>query len=97
MGTTMSMCFVDKDWVNIGHMGDSRIYIVRNGDIRQLTKDHSYVENLVDTGRITREQARNHPDKNIITRALGLEMEIEVDYCRVTIESGDRIFFVPTA
>lgn len=91
MGTTMSMCFVDKDWVNIGHVGDSRIYLFRNGDIRQLTKDHSYVENLVDTGRITREQARNHPDKNIITRALGLEMEIEVDYCRERLESGDRI------
>lgn len=91
MGTTLSMCFVDKDWVNIGHIGDSRIYMFRDGNSLQLTKDHSYVENLVDTGRITREQARNHPDKNIITRALGIGMEAKADYSREKLEKGDRI------
>jgi len=91
MGTTMSLCYVDMNWINIGHIGDSRIYIVRKGEIRQLTKDHSYVENLVDTGKITRAQAKNHPDKNIITKALGLDMEVESDFCREKIESGDRI------
>ncbi|MBN1623970.1 MAG: Stp1/IreP family PP2C-type Ser/Thr phosphatase [Clostridia bacterium] len=91
MGTTMSLCCVDGNWINIGHIGDSRIYIMREGQIKQLTKDHSYVENLVDTGRITREQAKTHPDKNIITKALGLDMEVDSDYCREKLESGDRI------
>lgn len=91
MGTTMSVCHIDSGWINIGHIGDSRIYLVRNGSMRQLTKDHSYVENLIDTGRITREQARNHPDRNIITKALGLDMEVDSDYIREKPESGDRI------
>ncbi len=90
MGTTMSMCFVDRNWINIGHIGDSRVYILRGGEIRQLTKDHSYVESLIDKGKITREQARIHPDKNIITRALGLDMEVESDYFREKLEPGDR-------
>jgi serine/threonine protein phosphatase PrpC len=91
MGTTMSMCCIDRNWINIGHIGDSRIYMTRDGKIMQLTKDHSYVENLVDTGKITREQAKTHPDKNIITKALGLDMVVEPDYCREKIEAGDRI------
>lgn len=91
MGTTMSLCIIDKNWINIGHIGDSRIYLIRDNKIKQLTKDHSYVENLVDTGKITREQARSHPDKNIITKALGLEMEIDLDFFREKIEPGDAV------
>jgi len=91
MGTTMSLCFIENEWVNIAHIGDSRIYLLRGSEVIQLTKDHSYVENLVDTGRITREQARNHPDKNIITKALGIDMEIQADFCREHLRKGDRL------
>ena len=91
MGTTLSMCITSNGRMYIGHIGDSRVYIIRNGTVEQLTKDHSYVEDLIDSGRITREQARNHPDKHIITKALGLDRKIEVDCLEYMLEPGDRI------
>jgi len=75
----------------IGHMGDSRIYIIRNGEAMQVTKDHSYVEELIDSGRISREQAKIHPNRNIITRALGLDRDIDVDTDVFDLVKGDCV------
>lgn len=91
MGTTLSVCIMYGDKLCLGHIGDSRIYIFRNKETIQLTKDHSYVEDLIDSGRITREQARYHPNRNIITRALGLNNEIIVDIFEVDVRKGDKI------
>ncbi len=91
MGTTLSVCIVTDDKAFIGHMGDSRIYIIREGKAIQVTKDHSYVEELIDSGRITREQAKIHPNRNIITRALGLDRDIEVDTDVFDLLDRDRI------
>lgn len=91
MGTTLSICIVTDTKLFVGHMGDSRIYLIRNDGIMQITKDHSYVEELIDSGRITREQARSHPNRNIITRALGLDRDINVDTDTFDLISGDYI------
>jgi protein phosphatase len=91
MGTTLSMCLVTEDKLLTAHMGDSRIYIIREGKAVQVTKDHSYVEELIDSGRITREQAKIHPNRNIITRALGLDRDIEVDTDSFDLLKGDYV------
>lgn len=91
MGTTLSVCIMTDSRLFVGHMGDSRIYIIKNGGILQITKDHSYVEELIDCGRITREQAKSHPNRNIITRALGLDRDIVVDTGSFDMNPGDRI------
>ena len=70
-GTTMEMCFLYENKIYIGHIGDSRVYRIRKHIIRKLTTDHSYVETLVKDGKITKEEAKNHPKKNMLTRALG--------------------------
>lgn len=72
MGTTMTLAVVDGDDVTVGHVGDSRAYLI-DGGARQLTRDHKYVEDLIDRGLITREQAKVHPQRNVITSALGME------------------------
>jgi len=81
MGTTIDVALIYNNRVYIGHVGDSRIYRVRKHIIRLLTKDHSYVEELIDDGKITRDESYNHPEKNIITRALGFMQDIEPDVC----------------
>ncbi len=80
MGTTV-VCAVVKDGrAHILHAGDSRAYFYNGSDLMQITKDHSMVQELVDAGQLTREEARNHPNRNIITRALGTEPELRIDY-----------------
>ena len=79
MGTTIVVAIVYKGKVFIGHVGDSRIYRMRKHIIRQLTKDHSYVQILVQNGTITREEAENHPQKNMLVKALGCEETVEPD------------------
>jgi len=91
MGTTLSVCIIVEDILYISHMGDSRIYIIREDKAIQITKDHSYVEELIDSGRITREQAKSHPNRNIITRALGLDREIDVDTDTFELIKDDRV------
>lgn len=91
MGTTLSVCVIKNEKMFVGHMGDSRIYIIRSGEAIQVTKDHSYVEELIDSGRITREQAKIHPNRNIITRALGLDRDIDVDTDAFDLVEGDRV------
>jgi serine/threonine protein phosphatase PrpC len=74
----------------IAHVGDSRAYLLRGGDLRPLTEDHSLVAELVRSGDLTRDQAAEHPQKNLITRALGAEEEVEVDIAVLPVEVGDR-------
>jgi serine/threonine protein phosphatase PrpC len=75
----------------IAHVGDSRAYLLRDGSLRPLTEDHSLVAELVRSGDLTRDQAAEHPQKNLITRALGAEEEVEVDTVVLPVEAGDRL------
>lgn len=92
MGTTIVLALVCEDIVHIAHIGDSRAYIISEGKIEQLTKDHSMVQEMVESGEITSEQAKNHPKKNIITRALGVNKDIEIDYTFTNLKENDAIF-----
>ena len=76
MGTTLEICLIHSNKIFIAHVGDSRVYRIRKNFIRKLTTDHSYVENLVKDGTITREQAYKHPKKNMLTQAIGCEPEV---------------------
>ena len=79
MGTTIEICLIYNNRAFIAHIGDSRIYRIRNGLIRQLTQDHSYVQTLVKQGTITKDEAEIHPKKNILTKALGCNAFVEPD------------------
>ena len=79
MGTTLEVALVSHNRVYIGHVGDSRIYRIRNHIIRKLTTDHSYVEKLIKEGKISREEAVHHPKKNMLTKALGCTSFVEPD------------------
>ena len=79
MGTTLEVCLIYNNRAFISHIGDSRIYRIRKGLIRQLTQDHSYVETLVKQGTITKEEAKHHPKKNMLTKALGCNAFVEPD------------------
>lgn len=92
MGTTLSCAWFSDGLVCIGHVGDSRIYLFRNNELIRVSKDHSFVEELVDAGTITREQARNHPKRNIITRCIGADEKIEPQVDILPFESGDIWF-----
>ena len=89
MGTTLTAAMVDGDDVVIGHVGDSRAYRFRDGELKLLTSDHSLVEELRRQGRLTDEQAEDHPQRSIITRALGPEPEVEVDTMTYRARPGD--------
>lgn len=79
MGTTMDICYINSNKVYIGHIGDSSVFRIRKEFMRKLTVDHSYVEQLVREGNITREEANNHPKKNMLTKALGCTAFVEPD------------------
>ncbi len=79
MGTTLEICLIYNNKAFIGHIGDSRIYRIRKDFIRKLTQDHSYVQKLVKDGTITQEEATHHPQKNMLTKALGCNAFIEPD------------------
>jgi serine/threonine protein phosphatase PrpC len=89
MGTTASCLLLGQGQYRIGHIGDSRIYLMRDGTFRQLTKDHSYVQEQVDAGFLTPEQARYHPYSNVITRCVGANADVEVDLLHGTLQAGD--------
>jgi len=89
MGTTLTMAVVTQSDITVAHVGDSRLYIVRDETIRQITEDHSYIEELIKKGTITRDEAENHPQKNIITRAIGSSLDIDIDITSMEITSGD--------
>jgi protein phosphatase len=89
MGTTLTAALVEDDEVSIAHVGDSRAYVYRDGNLRLLTSDHSLVEELRRQGRLTDEQAEDHPQRSIITRALGPEEAVEVDTMTFSARPGD--------
>jgi protein phosphatase len=92
MGTTVVVAVVGSGKAHIAHAGDSRAYLLSPGSgIRQLTTDHSMVQEMVDKGDITKQQARIHPQKNIITRALGAEPSIRIDYLDIPFSQDDRL------
>jgi serine/threonine protein phosphatase PrpC len=89
MGTTLTAAMLHDDEVALGHVGDSRAYVLRDGDLKRLTKDHSLVEELRRQGRLTEEQAEEHPQRSIITRALGPEPRVNVDTMTFPARHGD--------
>src|SRR3954454_9348797 len=89
MGTTLTAALVRGDEVALGHVGDSRAYVLRQGQLKRLTKDHSLVEELRRQGRLTEEQAEEHPQRSIITRALGPEPNVNVDTMTFPARDGD--------
>ncbi len=89
MGTTITVALVEDDYVAFGHVGDSRAYLIRNAQMEQLTEDHSLVNELLKTGKLSREEAETHPQRSVITRALGTDPDVDVDTFRVQAESGD--------
>lgn len=91
MGTTAVLVAVTEDKIHVAHVGDSRAYLVRQGKIKQLTIDHSMVQEMIDEGEITHEEAKMHPNKNIITRALGISKDVDVDYSMKTRKPEDSI------
>ena len=90
MGTTVVACTLQENTLYIANIGDSRLYLIRDG-IEQITDDHSLVEEMVKQGNITESEARIHPQKNIITRALGINEEVQADFFEIDVEQGDVI------
>ncbi len=89
MGTTMTVALVDGEIVRIGHVGDSRAYLVRDHALEQLTEDHSLVGELIRSGRLSPEEAEAHPHRSVITRVLGTDPEVKVDAFSITTKPGD--------
>jgi PPM family protein phosphatase len=89
MGTTMTVALVEDARVAIGHVGDSRAYLIRNGSLEQLTEDHSLVAELVRSGKLAPEEAEGHPQRSVITRALGTDPDVDVDTFSVETKPGD--------
>ena len=91
-GTTIVLATIKDDILYIANVGDSRLYVIQNGALSQITEDHSVVEEMIKSGLIKKEEARFNPHKNKVTRALGVEPDIEVDFFEVKLTKGDRIF-----
>jgi len=89
MGTTITVALVDGSEVTIGHVGDSRAYVVRGDELEQLTEDHSLVNELLKSGKLSREEAETHPQRSVITRAVGTDPDVDVDAFTVTAGEGD--------
>lgn len=88
MGTTVVAAIISDSMVHVAHAGDSRAYLITPEEIRQLTTDHSMVQEMVDKGDLTVQEAKKHPQKNIITRALGVESSIRIDYSETPAPKG---------
>lgn len=91
MGTTLDVCLIYNSKIYIGHVGDSRVYRIRKEFMRRLTKDHSYVQTLVEDGKITKEEALIHPKRNMLTKALGCTPKAEPDVYTKTFIKDDII------
>jgi len=90
MGTTIVAATCMGKYLEVANVGDSRLYVISD-EIRQITQDHSLVEEMVRMGGLDKETARNHPDKNIITRAVGARRDVEVDFFDVELQTGDMV------
>jgi PPM family protein phosphatase len=91
MGTTLTAALVEDDRARLAHVGDSRAYLYRDGELRMLTEDHTLVNRMVQQGEITEAEAERHPQRSVVTRALGVEMSVPVDEVIVDLERGDRL------
>lgn len=92
MGTTLVLALLRGDRLHIVHAGDSRAYAVAaDGTLAQLTRDHSLVQNMIENGEITPDEAVNHPQKNVVTKVLGVLGDIETDYTAYSLRKGDKI------
>jgi PPM family protein phosphatase len=89
MGTTLTLALVEDGIVSIGHVGDSRAYLVRDGRLEQLTEDHSLVAELMRSGKLSAEEAESHPQRSVITRALGTDPDVDVDTFAIEPKVGD--------
>lgn len=91
MGTTVVAVVVRDNVAHIAHAGDSRAYLVNKDGVEQITVDHSLVQNLIDRGEITKEEAEHHPNKNVITRALGVDKRIDVDFSEIDMQENETL------
>jgi serine/threonine protein phosphatase PrpC len=92
MGTTLTMAYVVSSTMLVLHAGDSRAYVYRKGTLQQVTRDHSLVQSLVDLGQLSADEARSHPNRNVVTNVLGGPSEgVEAEVSRVALEDGDLI------
>jgi serine/threonine protein phosphatase PrpC len=91
MGTTLTAFLVEGDAVRLAHVGDSRAYLLRDGQLQRITKDHTVVERLVEEGRLTPQEAEIHPQRSILTRAIGVEGDVQVDQGTIEVSPGDRL------
>ncbi|HIY57790.1 MAG TPA: Stp1/IreP family PP2C-type Ser/Thr phosphatase [Candidatus Tetragenococcus pullicola] len=91
MGTTVEAVAILENQIAVGHVGDSRIYLLRDGQLMQLTEDHSLVNELVKSGELTKEMAAVHPQKNIVTRSVGMPGNVDVDVAVYDIHAYDRL------
>jgi len=89
MGTTMTVALVEGELVTIGHVGDSRAYLVRAGRLEQLTEDHSLVNELLKSGKLSPKEAETHPQRSVITRAVGTDPDVDVDVFKIEAHEGD--------
>ncbi|MEE9392064.1 MAG: Stp1/IreP family PP2C-type Ser/Thr phosphatase [Planctomycetota bacterium] len=91
MGTTCVAALVRGSSIMVGHLGDSRCYLIRGDQMEQVTRDHTYLNELIDMGLLTPEQAEGHPDKNIITRCVGMAQSLEIEFNQRKAEKNDRV------
>ena len=91
MGTTVVAVIVVNGLAHIAHAGDSRAYVIGDKSITQITRDHSVVQSMIENGEITEEEAKTHPNRNVITRALGVADRIDIDYNEIELDSDDSI------
>jgi protein phosphatase len=91
MGTTLTALWLDGDEALLAHVGDSRAYLCRDGELSMITEDHTLVQRMVREGKLTRDEADHHPQRSILTRALGVDAEVDVDDFTVELRPGDRI------
>ena len=91
MGCTATAVLIEKNKMAVAHVGDSRVYVLHHGTLVRVTHDHSYVEELVDSGQITADEARTHPSRSIITRALGSDPDMYADHFSLEVNDGDRV------
>jgi protein phosphatase len=90
MGTTVVAATQKGDYLYIANVGDSRLYLI-DGEIEQITRDHSLVEEMIRVGELQRKDAKSHPDRNIITRAVGVRVPVKIDFFDIKLEKGDQI------
>jgi PPM family protein phosphatase len=91
MGTTLTAALVEGRRLHVAHVGDSRAYLLREGHFSQLTDDHTLVQHLVDEGQITREEAARHPQRSVVTRAIGVSWDVDVDSMSLELQAGDQL------